>query len=196
MRRPSEDHYDSAADLAVLCTDEVRVLLEEGQQQGYLDGAHIDDALRDVDLTPEQLEEIRGVFADLGIDVIESEGGAAEPEPVAEEAAPKLDLSVKSTTNNPVRMYFRRDGQGAAAHRRRRGVRWPSAVERRDMDAKRKLTEAGSWCPSPDRHGTRPSRCSTSSRKATSGSCARSRSSDYRGLRVLHVRDMVDQVRP
>ena len=112
MIEPSEDRIAASADLAVLCTDEVRGLLEEGREQGYLDHAHIDATLRDVDLTPEQLEEIHGVFADLGIDVIESEGAAADPEPVVEEEAPpKLDLSVKSTTNDPVRMYFREMGK-------------------------------------------------------------------------------------
>src|SRR5450759_44506 len=139
---PSEDRTAASADLAVLCTDEVRGLLEEGREQGYLDGAHIAATLRDVDLTPEQLEEIHGVFADLGIDVIESEGAAAEPEPVVEEeTAPKLDLSVKSTTNDPVRMYFREMGRVPLLTAEEE-VSLAKRIERRDMDAKRKLTEA------------------------------------------------------
>ncbi len=142
MIEPAEDRTTSSADLAVLCTDEVRVLLEEGREQGYLDGAHIAATLRDVDLTPEQLEEIHGVFADLGIDVIESEGVAADPEPVVEEEAPpKLDLSVKSTTNDPVRMYFREMGRVPLLTAEEE-VSLAKRIERRDMDAKRKLIEA------------------------------------------------------
>src|SRR5665647_192582 len=98
--------------------------------------------MRDVDLTPEQLEEIHGVFADLGIDVIESEGAPADPEPVVEEeTAPKLDLSVKSTTNDPVRMYFREMGRVPLLTAEEE-VSLAKRIERRDMDAKRKLTEA------------------------------------------------------
>ncbi len=142
MIEPSEDRITASADLAVLCTDEVRGLLEEGREQGYLDGAHIDATLRDVDLTPEQLEEIHGVFADLGIDVIESEAAAADPEPVVEEeAAPKLDLSVKSTTNDPVRMYFREMGKVPLLTAEEE-VSLAKRIERHDMAAKRKLTEA------------------------------------------------------
>ncbi|MCX6373479.1 MAG: sigma-70 family RNA polymerase sigma factor, partial [Actinobacteria bacterium] len=138
----SEDRIATSADLAVLCTDEVKGLLEEGREQGYLDHAHIDATLRDVDLTPEQLEEIHGVFADLGIDIIESEGAAADPEPVAEEeTAPKLDLSVKSTTNDPVRMYFREMGKVPLLTAEEE-VSLAKRIERGDMSAKRKLTEA------------------------------------------------------
>src|SRR5665648_975120 len=52
-----------------------------------------------------------------------------------------LDLSVKSTTNDPVRMYFREMGRVPLLTAEEE-VSLAKRIERRDMDAKRKLTEA------------------------------------------------------
>ena len=80
---------------AELAIDEVRVLVEEGREQGYLAGDHIADALQDVELTPDQIDGVYNLFADLGIDILEGEGGVS-PEGIEvkpeEEAVPKLDL--------------------------------------------------------------------------------------------------------
>ena len=41
----------ASADLSLLCSDEVRGLVDEGHEQGYLSGAHIETTLRDMDLS-------------------------------------------------------------------------------------------------------------------------------------------------
>ena len=98
---------EKALDAAELGIDEVRLLVEEGRELGYLAGDHIADVLQDVELTPEQIDGIYNLFTDLGIDILEAEGageaGAAGAKP-AEDAVPRLDLSVRMPTNDPVRM--------------------------------------------------------------------------------------------
>ncbi|MFA4965148.1 MAG: RNA polymerase sigma factor RpoD [Thermoleophilia bacterium] len=143
MSESSADRTPST-DPTLLASDEVRGLLEEGREQGYLEGAHIASALRDVDLTAEQLEEIHGVFAELGIDVIEGDAGTPDesPEPKPEEeVAAKLDLSVKAPTSDPVRLYFGEMGKVRLLTAVEE-VSLAKRIERRDMEAKRKLIEA------------------------------------------------------
>ena len=132
-----------AAEPARPAIAEVRELVAEGREQGYLTGDRVADALQDVELTPEQLESILMCFADEGIELLESEetlvADAADSDGGTE--APALDLSVRTPTNDPVRMYLKEIGKVSlltAAEEASLAKR----IERRDMEAKRKLVEA------------------------------------------------------
>jgi RNA polymerase primary sigma factor len=132
----------SHVDLALLDADEVRTLIDEGREHGYLNGADIVAALHDLELTPEQIEEIHGVFADLDIDIVEPETPAVEPESAGEpDPGAKLDLSVKSPSSDPVRMYFREMGKVSLLTAEQE-VSLARRIERGDAEAKRKLIEA------------------------------------------------------
>ena len=129
-------------DLGVLSLDEVLALLDEGREQGYLKAAQIAASLGDLDLSVEQIEEIHVIFTDLGIDILDGEGQAAEAEPASEdEGVLKLDLSIKSPSSDPVRMYFSEMGKVSLLTAEQE-VSLARRIERRDMEAKRQLIEA------------------------------------------------------
>jgi RNA polymerase primary sigma factor len=125
--------------------EEVRDLVAEGREQGYLNADHVHEKLRDVELTVEQIDDIFILFHDLGIDILEGdETSRAEAEGKAEEEEgpeSKLDLSVKSSTSDPVRLYLRQIGKVKLLTAEQE-VSLAKRIERKDMEAKRKLTEA------------------------------------------------------
>jgi RNA polymerase primary sigma factor len=142
QRVTESDDRTPHGDLGVLSLDEVLALLDEGREQGYLKAAQIAASLGDLDLSVEQIEEIHVIFTDLGIDILDGEGQAAEAEPASEdEGAIKLDLSIKSPSSDPVRMYFSEMGKVSLLTAEQE-VSLARRIERRDMEAKRQLIEA------------------------------------------------------
>ena len=99
----------------VLSHDEVNGLIAEGREQGYLQAGHIRETLRDVELTAEQMDDFFVLLHDLGVDVLEADEAASDEAPAVETPEAdtessnlkKLDLSVKTATSDPVRMYLR-----------------------------------------------------------------------------------------
>jgi RNA polymerase primary sigma factor len=130
--------------LAELASEEVCELLSEGREQGYLLAEHLYDALQEVDLSPDQIDNILSYFSDQGIELI----GDHETVPVKlrdaeieSEIITKLDLSIKTPSSDPVRMYLREIGKVpllTAAEE----VALAKRIERKDMAAKRRLIEA------------------------------------------------------
>jgi RNA polymerase primary sigma factor len=135
---PDDSQTSESVELAL---EEVDELLARGQEQGYLPAEHVHDVLRELDLTTDQIDSIFILLNDLGIEVVEED--AAAPATTVECQAPiaQLDLSLKSASNDPVRIYLRQIGAVpllTAAEE----VALAQRIERQDLEAKRRLIEA------------------------------------------------------
>jgi RNA polymerase primary sigma factor len=91
----------------------------------------------------DQLENIFMLLTDQGIELLESDEtpAADAPDAAGDDEAPALDLSIKTPSTDPVRMYLTEIGKVpllTAAEE----VSLAKRIERGDMDAKSKLTEA------------------------------------------------------
>jgi RNA polymerase primary sigma factor len=125
-----------------LAIEEVDELLAEGRERGYLLADHLHEVLLEIDLTPEQIDAIFIIFHDLGIEIVEEEDGApVKTLEVEAEVIPKLDLSLKTASNDPVRMYFREIGRVSLLTGAEE-VALAKRIERHDAEAKRRLIEA------------------------------------------------------
>jgi RNA polymerase primary sigma factor len=124
--------------------EEVGHLITQGHEQGYLDICDVQEQLKDLDLTAEQLEAILFFLHDHGVELIDTaegnNGDGEEAVAPAEETATPLDAS-EPTSADSLRLYLREIGKVqllTAAEE----VSLAKRIERRDMDAKRRLTEA------------------------------------------------------
>ena len=124
-------------DASVAVLDEVRSLLEEGRELGAVPMIRVVDVVESADLTEDQQERLLQVLAELNIEVLADTGEG----PVPEAVAPRLDLSVKPTSSDPVRMYLREIGKVpllTAAEE----VSLAKRIERNDPTARAALIEA------------------------------------------------------
>jgi len=140
VRESSPPDDLSSAALVPPDSNDVQCLIEEGNEQGYLSSAHVAATLEDAELTAEQLDELLGALADLGIEIIEDDIPVVA-EANGDEAAVTLDLSIKSSTSDPVRLYFHEMGRVPLLTAVEE-VSLAKRVERHDMAAKRKLIES------------------------------------------------------
>ena len=165
-------------ELKELTIPEVTKLMARGKEKGSLTSDEISDGLQEVELSPEQIDNVYAKIFELGIEVVDNHAEAIDPPPAegaepadeAEEPAPskKLDLSIKTVTNDPVRMYLKEIGKvalltgkeevelakkieaGELAIRELEGMERPTKEEKRRLEraeregmaAKRKLVEA------------------------------------------------------
>ena len=128
---------------------EVRDLVTEGREQGYLSAEHVHDLLQDVELTAEQIDDIFTLFGELGIDIVDGVELPGSPRPAAEavarqeqeEPAPALDLSERTPSYDPVRMYLKEIGKVPLLTAAQE-VSLAKRIEHHDSEAKRKLVEA------------------------------------------------------
>lgn len=152
---------------------EVQQLIAKGKEKGSLSTDEIADALAEVELSTEQIDAVYTKLMESGIEIVEAEEIIEAPRETVEAAeeeaaAKKLDLSVKTLTNDPVRMYLKEIGkvplltaeeevalakaieEGEKAARRietepnlsKEEQRKLAQLERKGMEAKRKLVEA------------------------------------------------------
>jgi RNA polymerase primary sigma factor len=137
--------------------DELRPLIAEGQDRGFLTFEQIATALEEVEVTKEQLQELHGYLTEQGIDVVGSDGRAATSEAARVEAQaearkanaagapvapkkPEIDLTVEPSLDS-LRLYLRSIGRVPLLTAEQE-VSLAKRIERGDMQAKQHMVEA------------------------------------------------------
>jgi RNA polymerase primary sigma factor len=131
--------------MSELRLEEVKDLISKGKEEGMLTIEEINETLANLNMGVDQIENIMDVIQNLGIEVVNEEDGDIDSiiEQKKEEGVlkKKLDFSVNSPTNDPVRMYLKEIGKvrlltGAEE------VQLAKRIEKGDMAAKSRLVEA------------------------------------------------------
>jgi RNA polymerase primary sigma factor len=141
-----------ASDTPIVEIDELRPLIAEGQDRGFLTVEQITTCLEEVEVTKEQIADLHQYLEEQGIDILggvsappENGGGrfardgAAE---VAKEAPrrPEIDLTVEPSLDS-LRLYLRSIGRVQLLTAERE-VALAQRIERGDLVAKQEMVEA------------------------------------------------------
>ncbi len=132
--------------------DELRNLVADGKERGYLTYEEIAACLEEVDVTKEQVQSLHGHLVDNGIDVVSQDGkpavselgkveaaAAGQKDPVAPKKA-EIDLTVEPSLDS-LRLYLRSIGRVELLTADEE-VTLAKRIERGDMRAKQQMVEA------------------------------------------------------
>jgi len=134
--------------------EKVKELIQKGKKRSVLTYAEIMDALQNVEMTPEQIDEVYETLAGLNIEVLADEAVDAAPaddtenqtdgdESAAPESETDIDLSVPEGIgiDDPVRMYLKEIGRVSLLSAEEE-VNLAMRMEEGDEIAKKRLVEA------------------------------------------------------
>ncbi len=134
---------------------ELRTLIAEGQERGYLTVEHIAASLEEAEVTKEQLSAFHSHLDEAGVDVLHggdaTDRAAREAERLEQtssrkdrdgssKARPQIDLTVEPSLDS-LRMYLRSIGRVALLTADQE-VTLAKRIERGDMQAKQQMIEA------------------------------------------------------
>ncbi|HEY7151983.1 MAG TPA: sigma-70 family RNA polymerase sigma factor [Solirubrobacterales bacterium] len=126
-------------------SEELRSLIAEGSERGYLTFEHIAATLEEVEVTKEQVHDLHAYLIEHGVDVIAENGLTAYKE--AKESGqpgsskkPELDLTVEPSLDS-LRLYLRSIGRVDLLTADQE-IELAQRIERGDMLAKRHMVEA------------------------------------------------------
>ena len=133
--------------------DELRPLIAEGQERGFLTFEQIASCLEEVEVTKEQIIELHAFLEGEGIDIVGSDGKPATTEgrrfePAVRDAdkepdaprKPEIDLTVEPSLDS-LRLYLRSIGKVELLTADRE-VALAKRIERGDLLAKQEMVEA------------------------------------------------------
>ncbi len=122
---------------------ELRGLVEQGREQGYLTFEQIAATLEEVEVSKEQVSHLHAYLIEHGIDVLAENGVTAYKEAKAEADGgkkPELDLTVEPSLDS-LRLYLRSIGRVELLTAEGE-VELAKRIEKGDMAAKRHMVEA------------------------------------------------------
>jgi RNA polymerase primary sigma factor len=126
-------------------SDELRALIAQGQERGYLTFEEISSTLEEVEVTKEQVRDLHAYLVDQGVDVVAEDGVTAYKEAKGE-AQPgqskkqELDLTVEPSLDS-LRLYLRSIGRVELLTAEEE-ISLAKRIEKGDMVAKRHMVEA------------------------------------------------------
>jgi RNA polymerase primary sigma factor len=131
-------------DIALPDVEELHKLVTDGQEKGFLTYDEIANALEDVELSKEQVEDFYTYLIDHSIELLEGEQHKhpphEQPALTEEEKVPKLDLTVEPSLDS-LRLYLREIGKVNLLTADQE-VYLAKKIERGDMVAKTQMIEA------------------------------------------------------
>ena len=126
--------------------DELRALIAQGRERGFLTFEEIAGTLEEVEVTKEQVQGLHAYLVEHGVDVVARDGLTAYKEAKAADGAseaakkPELDLTVEPSLDS-LRLYLRSIGRVELLTADQE-VELAQRIERGDMIAKRHMVEA------------------------------------------------------
>ncbi|MDX6553508.1 MAG: polymerase primary sigma factor [Gaiellales bacterium] len=129
-------------DISLPDIDELKALVQEGQEKGYLTFDEVAAALEEIELTKEQLEDFYTYLLDHNIELLDAESKqqAVQDRLVHGEKPPELDLTVEPSLDS-LRLYLREIGKVPLLTADQE-VSLAKRIERGDMSAKQQMIEA------------------------------------------------------
>src|SRR6478672_2079409 len=129
-------------DISLPDIDELKALVQEGQEKGYLTFDEVAQTLEEIELTKEQLEDFYTYLLDHNIELLdgESKQQAQQDRLVHGEKPPELDLTVEPSLDS-LRLYLREIGKVPLLTADQE-VSLAKRIERGDMTAKQQMIEA------------------------------------------------------
>ena len=131
-------------DISTAKRKEVKKLIKKGKKEGQLTYEEIMDALEEVKLDSDDIEEVYDIFSEMDIDVIEEGNNKEEDKNNKEdEDDSNLDLSIPQGVgiDDPVRMYLKEIGKVDLLDAEEE-VELAQRMEQGDEKAKQQLVEA------------------------------------------------------
>src|SRR5436309_12907850 len=129
-------------DISLPDIDELKALVQEVQEKGYLTFDEVAAALEEIELTKEQLEDFYTYLLDHNIELLdgESKQQAQQDRLIHGEKPPELDLTVEPSLDS-LRLYLREIGKVPLLTADQE-VSLAKRIERGDMRAKQQMIEA------------------------------------------------------
>jgi RNA polymerase primary sigma factor len=129
-------------DISLPEIEELKALVQEGHEKGYLTFDEVAATLEEIELTKEQLEDFYTYLLDHNIELLDAESRQSAQQDAAfhGEKAPELDLTVEPSLDS-LRLYLREIGKVALLTADQE-VSLAKRIERGDMLAKQQMTEA------------------------------------------------------
>jgi RNA polymerase primary sigma factor len=133
------------ADVPLPDSDELRTLIAQGRERGYLTFEEISGTLEEVEVTKEQVRDLHAYLIEHGVDVIAEDGLTAYKEAKGEgqpgqAKKAELDLTVEPSLDS-LRLYLRSIGRVELLTADEE-IDLAKRIEKGDMSAKRHMVEA------------------------------------------------------